>query len=97
MNVVLNAMEAMPQGGVLKVSTLTEDDNVCIKVVDTGVGIPEEDLEHLFEPFFTRKTRGTGLGLANVKRILEEHGGRVGINSTSGEGTQVSLWLPMAE
>ncbi len=95
MNVVLNAMEAMPQGGVLRVSTVTENDSVCIKVEDTGVGIPAEDLEHLFEPFFTRKTRGTGLGLANVKRILEEHGGTVEIDSTPGEGTKVLLRLPL--
>ena len=96
MNVVLNAMEAMPQGGVLQVSTFTENDSVCIQVKDTGVGIPAEDLEHLFEPFFTRKTRGTGLGLANVKRILEEHGGRVEIDSTPDEGTEVLLRLPVA-
>ena len=95
MNVVLNAMEAMPQGGTLRVSTFTEGDRICIKVEDTGVGIPADDLEHLFEPFFTRKTRGTGLGLANVKRILEEHGGSVEIDSTLGEGTIVSMWLPM--
>ena len=96
MNVVLNAMEAMPQGGVLKVSTITEENkSVGIKVADTGIGIPEEDLAHLFEPFFTRKTRGTGLGLANVKRILEEHGGHVDIESTLGAGTTVLMWLPM--
>ena len=93
MNVMLNAIEAMPQGGVLRVSMFTENDSVCIRVVDTGVGIPAEDLEHLFEPFFTKKTRGTGLGLANVKRILEEHGGKVEIESTPGEGTTVSMWL----
>ena len=95
MNVVLNAMEAMPQGGVLKVSTIVDEDRVGIKVVDNGVGISVEDLEHLFEPFFTKKTRGTGLGLANVKRILEEHGGSVEIESTLGEGTTVLMWLPM--
>ena len=96
MNVVLNAMEAMPQGGVLKVSTIVDEGkSVGIKIADTGVGISEEDLGHLFEPFFTRKTRGTGLGLANVKRILEEHGGRVEIESVLGEGTEVSLWLPV--
>ena len=96
MNVVLNAMEAMPQGGVLKVSTIMDDDRVGIKVVDNGVGISAEDLAHLFEPFFTKKTRGTGLGLANVKRILEEHGGNVEIESTLGEGTEVLLWLPLS-
>ncbi len=95
MNVILNAMEAMPQGGVLKVSTIMDEDRIGIKVVDNGVGISGEDLAHLFEPFFTKKTRGTGLGLANVKRILEEHGGNVEIESTLGEGTEVSLWLPM--
>ena len=96
MNVVLNAMEAMPQGGVLKVSTIVDEDRVGIKVVDTGAGISAEDLAHLFEPFFTKKTRGTGLGLANVKRILEEHDGSVEIESTLGEGTEVSLWLPLS-
>ena len=95
MNVVLNAIEAMPQGGVLKVATIMDKDRVGIKVADTGVGIPEEDLSQLFEPFFTKKTRGTGLGLANVKRILEEHGGSVEIESTISEGTAVSLWLPV--
>ena len=95
MNVVLNAMEAMPQGGVLRVSTFMENDSVCIKVKDTGIGIAEADLEHLFEPFFTRKTRGTGLGLANVKRILEEHGGTVEINSIPDEGTEVLFRLPV--
>ena len=95
MNVVLNAMEAMPRGGVLKVSTVVDDDRVGIKVVDDGVGIAAEDLTHLFEPFFTKKTRGTGLGLANVKRILEEHSGRIEIESVLGEGTTVLMWLPV--
>ncbi len=95
MNVVLNAMEAMPQGGTLTISTFQENEMVCIRVCDTGIGISEEDIEHLFEPFFTRKTKGTGLGLANVKRIVEEHNGTVEIASPLGEGTTVSLWLPM--
>ena len=93
MNVVLNAVEAMPQGGELKVSTFTKEGNICIKITDTGVGISEEDLEHIFEPFFTRKTKGTGLGLANVKRIFEEHGGTVEIESVPGEGTTVLMTL----
>ena len=93
MNVVLNAVEAMPQGGELKVSTFTKEGNICIKITDTGVGISEEDLEHIFEPFFTRKTKGTGLGLANVKRIFEEHGGTVEIESVPDEGTTVLMTL----
>ena len=94
MNVVLNAMEAMPQGGELTVSTFREGDSVYIAVADTGVGIAAADIAHIFEPFFTRKSRGTGLGLANVKRILEEHGGSVEIDSTLGEGTRVLMGLP---
>ena len=97
MNVVLNAMEAMPQGGTLNVSTFHQDQQVCIKVIDTGTGISDEDIEHLFEPFFTRKAKGTGLGLANVKRIVEEHGGLVEIESVIGEGTTVSLMLSVQD
>lgn len=95
MNIVLNAMEAMPQGGTLTVSTFQQEDNVCIRLTDTGVGISAEDIEHLFEPFFTRKDKGTGLGLANVKRVLDEHGGTVEIESTLGEGTTVMLCFPL--
>lgn len=95
MNVILNAMEAMPEGGTLSVSAFKQEYSVCIRVSDTGVGISEEDIEHLFEPFFTRKTKGTGLGLANVKRILEEHAGTVEIESVLGEGTMVLMWLPL--
>ena len=99
MNVVLNAMEAMPRGGVLRVRTFAEESmrNLCIEVVDTGVGIPSEDLAHIFEPFFTRKSKGTGLGLANVRRVLEEHGGSVEIESVVGEGTTVVMKLPMQD
>ena len=96
MNVVLNSMEAMPQGGILTVSTSKVDDGVSIEVADTGVGIPENDMPHLFEPFFTSKDKGTGLGLANVKRIVEEHDGTVAIESTLGEGVTVSIWLPFS-
>lgn len=95
MNVVLNSMEAMPQGGVLTVSTSNMDNGVSIEVADTGVGIPETDIPHLFEPFFTSQDKGTGLGLANVKRIIEEHGGTVAIESTLDEGVTVSIWLPL--
>ena len=95
MNVVLNAMEAMPQGGTLSVTIFKLEDGISIKVTDIGVGIPEADIEHLFEPFFSRKDKGTGLGLANVKRILEEHGGTVEIENALDEGATVSMWLPM--
>lgn len=97
MNLVLNAVEAMPQGGELRVSTFIADENVCIQVADTGVGIPEADVPRIFEPFFTRKTKGTGLGLANVERVIAEHAGKVEIDSRPGDGTRVVVKLPIGD
>jgi signal transduction histidine kinase len=93
MNIVLNAMEAMLEGGKVEVETSRRENRVRVDVVDSGTGIPSEDLEQLFEPFFTTKVQGTGLGLANTKRILEQHGGEVTIQSAEGKGTRVSFWL----
>ena len=95
MNIVLNAMEAMSEGGTIEVETSRHVDRVRVDVLDTGAGIPSEDLEQLFEPFFTTKVQGSGLGLANTRRILEQHGGGVTIKSAEGEGTRVSFWLPL--
>jgi signal transduction histidine kinase len=95
MNIVLNAMDAMPEGGTLEIVTLQGSDKVRIDVVDTGIGIPPEDLNRLFEPFFTTKSQGTGLGLANAKRVLEQHGGDIQSKSAVGQGTTMSLWLPL--
>ncbi len=96
MNIVLNAMDAMPEGGTLEILTLRGSDKVRIDVVDTGVGIPPEDLNRLFEPFFTTKSQGTGLGLANAKRVLEQHSGDIRSKSVVGRGTTMSLWLPLS-
>ena len=96
MNIVLNAMDAMPEGGTLEIVTLQGADKVRIDVVDTGIGIPPEDLNQLFEPFFTTKSQGTGLGLANAKRVLEQHGGDIQGRSVVGKGTTISLWLPLS-
>ena len=96
MNIVLNAMDAMPDGGTLEILTLQGSDKVRIDVVDTGGGIPPEDLNRLFEPFFTTKSQGTGLGLANAKRVLEQHGGDIRSKSVVGGGTTMSLWLPLS-
>ena len=95
MNIVLNAMDAMPEGGSLTILTLEESDAIRIDVADTGVGIPPEDLNRLFEPFFTTKSQGTGLGLANAKRVFEQHGGDIQIKSVVGSGTTVSLRIPL--
>ena len=96
MNIVLNAMDAMPEGGTLEILTLQDSDRVRIDVVDTGAGIPPEDLNRLFEPFFTTKSQGTGLGLANAKRVLEQHGGDIQGKSVVEQGTTISLWLPLS-
>ena len=95
MNIVLNAMEAMSEGGTVEVETSRHDNRVQVDVVDPGTGIASKDLEQLFEPFFTTKLQGSGLGLANTKRILEQHGGGVTIQSSEGKGTRVSFWLPL--
>lgn len=96
MNIVLNAMDAMPEGGTLEIVTLQGSDKVRIDIIDTGGGIPPEDLNRLFEPFFTTKSQGTGLGLANAKRVLKQHGGDIRSKSVVGQGTTMSLWLPLS-
>ncbi len=95
MNIVLNAMEAMSEGGTVEVETSRHEDRVQVEVLDTGVGIASADLDQLFEPFFTTKVQGTGLGLVNTKRIMEQHGGEVTVKSDEGKGTRVSFWLPL--
>jgi two-component system, NtrC family, sensor histidine kinase HydH len=99
LNLYLNALEAMNQGGALSVSLSTEEDSrwVKISVSDTGAGIRKEDLEHIFDPYFTTKQTGTGLGLAIVHKIIEAHGGEVRAESDIGRGTTVSVLLPATE
>lgn len=95
-NLLTNAMEAMPQGGELLVSAAAETDGVTIRVHDNGVGIPAERLELIFEPFYTSKGEGTGLGLSITHNIVSDHGGRIAVESVEGEGSTFTLWLPAA-
>jgi two-component system sensor histidine kinase HydH len=83
-NLLLNAFQAMPAGGTLTLRTREESGQLALTVADTGTGIPREQLAKVFDPFFTTKSEGLGLGLALIKRIVEEHGGRVGIESEPG-------------
>lgn len=99
-NFVFNAMEAMPDGGILtiKAGINKEQDKVCVEVTDTGVGIPEENIDRIFEPFFSTKTEvsGVGLGLAMVYGIIKEHRGQIDVESTENKGTTFRVTLPSA-
>lgn len=97
LNLGLNACQAMPEGGTLTISARSPadgQDRMRIEFADTGVGIAPEHREKLFNPFFTTKSRGTGLGLAVVERIVAAHGGWIEIGSEIGRGTKVTLWIP---
>ena len=92
MNLLINAREAMPEGGTLTLTTRAgQDSDVEIEMADTGSGIAPEHLSRIFEPFFTTKAYGTGLGLTNVKRLIEDNGGTLIVNSTVGKGTSCTL------
>ena len=96
LNLFLNAIEAMPSGGKLTVSSIAHSTSHIVTITDTGSGIPPEDLKHIFDPFFSRKDQGTGLGLAIVQGIVEQHKGRIKIESRVGTGTVVKLEFPIA-
>ncbi|CAE6714084.1 MAG: PAS domain-containing protein [Nitrospira sp.] len=99
-NIVVNAFHAMPNGGRCCIATeeRTEEGNRLVEIVvsDTGIGIEQEDLPRLFEPFYTTKSGGTGLGLAIAYRIMQDHGGTIHVTSVPGNGTQVVMQFPVA-
>ena len=96
-NLVKNAMQAMTRGGSLTMETGITDDAVWVSVADTGGGIPQERINHIFEPFYTTKKKGTGLGLMIVQRIVRQHGGRIELESRVNEGTTFRIRLPLHE
>ena len=95
-NLIMNAVHAMPDGGTLRIGLTQENDMVKLTVADTGHGIPQEALKKIFEPFFTTKEfgKGTGLGLTVVKGIIEEHQGSIAVESLPGGGTTFTILLP---
>lgn len=100
LNLMQNAFHAMPEGGRLRIEARTEDAEVRLTFHDTGVGIAEQDLSRIFQPFWSRRadgSHGTGLGLPICREILRRHAGRITVASIPGKGTSVSIWLPWAE
>jgi two-component system NtrC family sensor kinase len=99
MNILLNACDAMPQGGTLTLAShfYSGSREVEISVTDTGAGIAPELVSRIFDPFFTTKEKGTGLGLSVVYGIVEKHGGSMQVESRVGQGTTMTIRLPLAE
>jgi PAS domain S-box-containing protein len=97
MNLFLNAKDAMPEGGQLRVGTHCEDSQLVVKIEDTGMGISDENLKRIYDPFFTTKEvgKGTGLGLSVCYGIIQEHSGRISVKSRPGLGSAFRLQLPL--
>src|SRR5262249_255407 len=93
-NVIKNSFEAMKNRGILRIRTNVDESHVIIRFSDTGGGISPENLSRVFEPYFTTKASGTGLGLLIVRRIVREHGGELSIESSEGKGLSVTIRLP---
>ncbi|MDR3378173.1 MAG: ATP-binding protein, partial [Verrucomicrobiae bacterium] len=96
-NLVKNAAQAMTTGGTLTLQTGETNDDVWASVNDTGGGIPQEQINRIFEPFYTTKKKGTGLGLMIVQRIVRAHNGRIELDSQVGRGATFRVWLPLHE
>ena len=97
-NIILNAVQAMPEGGQLTIrSEIRDPGRVSVSIEDTGVGIAEENLEKVFEPLFTGKAKGIGLGMAITKTFVEGHGGSIDVQSEPGKGSTFIVTLPIGK
>jgi two-component system NtrC family sensor kinase len=98
-NLIINAIQAMPDGGEIEIKTsaliFKEKENIVIEVSDTGIGITEDKLKDIFEPFVSSKDEGMGLGLAISYKIIKDHGGEIEVESRIGQGTTFRLYLPI--
>jgi signal transduction histidine kinase len=95
LNLLLNAKQAMPDGGQLVVRTISRNDNVALYLIDTGCGMDERTAAQMFDAFFSTKPGGSGLGLPTTAKIIEAHGGRITVESEVGRGTQFTVELPV--
>ena len=95
LNLLLNAVQAMPQGGKVVIKTFRRGERASISISDTGCGIPPQFKGQIFKPFFSKREGGTGLGLALVRRIVSAHQGEISLRSKVGKGTTVSLYFPL--
>jgi two-component system NtrC family sensor kinase len=95
LNLLINAVEAMPTGGTLTITSALRDSWLLVEVQDTGAGFTSDEAARLFEPFYTTKTEGTGLGLAVSYGIIQQHGGRIEVSSTPGQGARFTVLLPL--
>ncbi len=95
LNLMLNGLQAMPEGGTLTLEAKTSNSNFLIAVTDTGTGIAPENLSRIFEPYFTTKPQGSGLGLAISRRIIEAHGGTITVSNQAGGGCRFEVSLPL--
>jgi signal transduction histidine kinase len=97
LNLVLNAIQAMPDGGEIVLRTCQNGSSVILEVVDQGVGIAPENLERIFDPFFTTRAEGTGLGLSIAHQMIEAHGGQITVKNHADRGATFAIFLPLAE
>jgi signal transduction histidine kinase len=95
LNLIINAKQAMANGGQFVVRTAAERGTVVVYLIDTGCGMDEQTASMMFEPFFTTKPSGSGLGLPTTQKIIEAHGGRIGVQSEAEHGTQMTIELPV--
>jgi two-component system, NtrC family, sensor kinase len=95
LNLIINAVEAMPTGGTLTIVSTQRAEWLAIEIQDTGAGLTPAEATRIFEPFYTTKADGTGLGLAVSYGIIQQHGGHIEVNSASGQGTTFTVLLPL--